>query len=367
MFAEHLGRLIGPFRTRAALGLSPVTAPVVLYIPIGFLLGPGNLGLLSTRALGHLDSVISIALATLGLFIGIAAATEGGARKRLLLASTAEAAVTMLAVTGAIFVLLGVWGIPLLLGPGIVALALGVSAAASAAPSVDVGDEQARRIAARVADLDDVLPILVGSVVVASLGSTGMPTALGVLAAIGLGLLIAVAGWLLFERSEGAERGVFVLGTIALLGGCAAYLDTSPLLAGLVAGWFWALTSGKTDRVVAHELRKVQHPLVVLLLVAAGASLQPSTAGLWLFAPYVVFRIAGKLVGGWAASRIAPGVAPGDLGAYLIPPGVIGIAFALNLQQVIPEAAGALVFAVAVGAIASELLAAVVAPEQRAA
>lgn len=367
MLAERLGRLIGPFRTRAALGLRPVTAPVVLYIPMGFLLGPVNLGVLSMRALGHLDAVISIALATLGLFIGIAAATEGGARKRLLLASTAEAAVTMIAVAGALFVLLGTWGIPLLLGPGVVALALGTSAAASAAPSVDVGDERARRIAGRVADLDDVLPIVVGAFIVASLGSTGMPAALGVLASIGLGLLIAVAGWLLFERSEGAERGVFVLGTIALLGGCAAYLETSPLLAGMAAGWFWALTSGKTDRVVAHELRKVQHPLVVLLLVATGASLEPSTAGLWLFAPYVVFRIAGKLVGGWAASRMAPGVAPSDLGAYLIPPGVIGIAFALNLHQVIPEAAGALVFAVAVGAIASELLAAIVVPEQRAA
>jgi hypothetical protein len=46
--------------------------------------------------------------------------------------------------------------------------------------------------------------------------------------------------------------------------------------------------------------------------------------------------MAGKLVGGWLASRMAPGVAPSDLGAYLIPPGVIGVAFALNLQQVAP-------------------------------
>ena len=365
MLTERLSRLTGPFRTRAALGLGPVTAPVILYIPLGALLGPSGLGIISLRALGHLEAVISIALAALGLFIGIAAATEGGARKRLLLASTAEAAVTMMAVGGAIFLLLAVWGMPLLLAPGLVALSLGVSAAASAAPSIEVGDERARRVAARVADLDDVLPILVGSVIVAHLGSVGMPAALGVLAAIGVGLLLAVAGWLLFEQSEGAERGVFVLGTVALLGGCAAYLGTSPLLSGLVAGWFWALTSGKTDRVVAQHLRKVQHPLVLLLLIAAGAGLELSTAGIWLFAPYVVFRIAGKLVGGWVASRLAPAVAPSDLGAYLVPPGVIGIAFALNLQQVAPAGTGVILFAVALGAIASELLAVVVMPEPR--
>ena len=85
-------------------------------------------------------------------------------------------------------------------------------------------------------------------------------------------------------------------------------------------------------------------------------------AGIWLFAPYVVFRTTGKLAGGWLASRLAPEVAPSDLGAYLIPPGVIGIAFALNVLQVSPDHAAPIVFAVSAGAIVSELLAVVVTP-----
>lgn len=361
MALQGLRRTISLFRTRAALGLSPAMAPIVLYVPLGMLLGPMGAGILSPRILGHLDAVISIALATLGLFIGIAAATQGGERKRLLVASSAEAAVTMTVVAGAIFFLLGTWGIPLSLEPRIVAVALGVCAAASAAPPITAGDEQARRIAARVADLDDVLPILAGAFVVATLSSVGMPALLGVLAPIGIGLALAAAGWLLFEHSEGAERGVYVLGIIALLGGCAAYLSVSPLLAGMAAGWLWALTSGHTDAVVRRELRKVQHPLILLLLIAAGASLEVSTAGIWLFAPYVVFRVAGKLMGGWFASRMAPGVAPSDLGAYLVSPGVIGIAFALNLDQVTPGMAP-LVFAVSIGAVASEIVAVIVVP-----
>ena len=356
------GRLLGIFRTRAALGLRPVTAPVVVFIPAGFVLGPFGTGLISQAALRHLDVVISIALATLGVLIGIAVGTERGSVRRLLGASSLEALITISLVGGSIWVLLGIWRIPLTLSYGLTALALGICASASAAPSVTAADEHARQVAARVADLDDVLPILVGAGVIALVAPSVQEAPLRTVLPAGAGLAIAASGWLLFERAEGAERNVFVLGTLALLGGCAAYAGTSPLLAGLAAGWFWARTSGHADRVVARELAKVQHPLVVLLLIAAGAALEPSVAGVWLFAPYVVFRVAGKLIGGWAASKVAPGIAPSDLGAYLIPPGVIGIAFALNVQQAASGGADALLFAAASGAIASELLALVVTP-----
>jgi hypothetical protein len=155
---------------------------------------------------------------------------------------------------------------------------------------------------------------------------------------------------------------VFVLGTLALLGGAAAYLGTSPLVAGLAAGYVWAKTPGHTDRIAASDLRKFEHPLVVLLLIIAGAGLDPTLVGIWLLAPYILLRTVGKLLGGWLASRLAPGLAPADLGAYLIPPGVLGIAFALNLAQVTPVAAAPLVFAVAVGAVISELMGVIVTP-----
>jgi len=131
----------------------------------------------------------------------------------------------------------------------------------------------------------------------------------------------------------------------------------------MAAGLLWAAAPGQTDRVVARELEKVQHPLVVLLLVIAGASIPSiSLAGLWLFAPYVVFRLAGKLIGSWAASKVAPAVTGADLGVHLIAPGVIGIAFALNLHQAVGHPADVLVFAVSAGAIASEVVAVAVTP-----
>jgi len=228
-------RITASLRTHGALGLRPVTAPVMIFIPLGMLLGPAGADVISRAALGHLDVVVSVALATLGVFIGIAAGTQRGAVGRLMTASTVEATVTMLVVGGAAYVLLRSWNMPLEITYALVALTLGVCASASAAPSVEENDTHARRVAARVADL------------------------------------------------------------------------------------------------------------------------------------YVVFRTVGKLTGGWMASRLAPGVASSDLGAYLIPPGVIGIAFALNVLQVAPGGAMPLVFAVSAGAIVSELLAVIVTPVPHAA
>lgn len=357
--------VLGLFRTRAAFGLRPLTAPVMVFIPIGVAMGPRVLGLLSDRALAYLDVVVSIGLATLGVFIGLALGREGRRSQVLLAAATVEACTTIGVVAAAVLILLFMWQVPLELPYGLAALALGLCASASAAPAIETADDRSARIAARVADLDDVVPILVGGavIVMAASGSAAVPT--GLVITIGLGLAIGLAGWLLIERAEGdAERGVFVLGLLALLGGTAAYLGLSPMLTGMAAGYVWVVLPGHCDQLMAADLRKVQHPLIVLVLIAVGASLQLSLAGIWLFAPYLVFRLAGKLIGGWLASRLAAGVAPSDLGSYLIPPGVIGIAFALNLDQIAPDRTGAIVFAVASGALAAELLAVFLTPRQ---
>lgn len=364
--ADLPGRLAASFRTRAALGLRPLTAPVMVFIPLGILLGPGSLGVISRTALAHLDIVVSIALATLGVVIGIAVGREVRAAGRLLAAATLEAGTTIAVVVGALTVLLHSWVLPLEIPILVAALGLGVCASASAAPSVGVGDEGAAQIAGRVADLDDVLPIVLGGFVLAMANPGQLSSFASTALTAGAGLAIGLCGWLLVERTHViAERGVFVLGALAMLGGAPAYMGLSPLLTGMAAGIFWVAAPGRCDAIVARELRKVQHPIVVLVLITAGASLELTTAGIWLLVPYVIFRSAGKILGGWAASRIAPGIAPADLGAYLIPPGVIGIAFALNLQQVAHQPATSLVFAVALGAIASEGLALVVTPKPR--
>jgi hypothetical protein len=43
--------------------------------------------------------------------------------------------------------------------------------------------------------------------------------------------------------------------------------------------------------------------------------------------------MAGKLIGGWIASVIAGADVPRDIGLSLMSPGIVGIAFALNVVQ----------------------------------
>jgi hypothetical protein len=360
----RLGHLL---RTRAALGLRPSIAPALVFVPLGAALGPLGLQVLTTTGLAHLDVVVTVALAALGVFVGLALDLRARDDRRLFGAASVEAGATMVIVGAAAYLLIGRWHLPLALGPLVIATALGICAAASSAGAADDQSDPRLAVATRIADLDDVLPIVAGAALLASLRaeSVAEATAFTALTA-GLGLGAGIAGWLLFERAHGeAERAVFVLGAVLLLGGAAAYLNLSPLFAGLVAGSFWTYAPGRADHVIRHDFRKVQHPLVVLLLLAAGASLQFTPAAMWLCAPYVGFRLTGKIVGGWLAARAAPGVAPADLGSLLLPPGLLGLAFALNLQQVAGAPGGvAILTAVGTGTLIAELLAIVVVPHR---
>lgn len=357
--------------TRAALGLRPSLVPAVIVVPLGFLLGPRVLDVISIETLGYLETVVSVALAVLGVFVGMAFAPHMRTAPRLLAAASLEALVTIAIVAGAIAFVVMQSQVPLGAPVGLAALCLGIAASASSASTADPHDDPAARAASKVADLDDVLPILLSGAVLLVGGAVG-PTApaIAIGAAPLIGLAIGLAGWLLFERAESAaERGALLLGAIALLGGAPVYLSASPLVAGFIAGSFWTLAPGRSNAIVADDLRKIQHPLVVLLLVSAGAMCVPSIEAAWLIGPYVLFRICGKLAGAWVAARfsgIGATVTPFDLGVYLIPPGVIGIAFALGFSQILPAALGALlVTTVAAGSILCELAAFYVLPADR--
>ena len=139
----------------------------------------------------------------------------------------------------------------------------------------------------------------------------------------------------------------------------------SPLAAGLVAGVFWATVRGRADQVVVNDVQRVQHPLIVLLLLTAGALWEPSQAALWLLAPYLLFRLVGKIAGAWVTARFLE-IRTSDLAAFLMPPGVLAVAFALNFRQVLEESSGViLISTVAMGTAAFELFALAVVPHWR--
>jgi hypothetical protein len=355
-------------RRSVALGVAPGVLPVSLWLVFGLILGPSVLGVLNRDVLAHLDAVVSVALGVLGVFAGLALVPRARGNGALLAAACVESGVTAALVAVAMAILLTQWQAPLSSSIVLVACTIGAAAATSGAGAAEgawTSDEQATR----VADLDDVLPIVVAA---AAIGTSRMSSGDAVLAGLAVPILIGlgcgVVGWLLFERTDGAaERAVFVLGVLALIGGASAYAAVSPLLAGFAAGMFWRRAPGRSDTVIAQDLRKFHHPLVVLLVVVAGAEISVSPLSIFLFAAFMVFRLSGKVIGGITAARLAPAVAGQVLSAYLVTPGVIGIAIALNVRQTVPGDGAAVVSAVAGGALVFELIAAAVTPKETAA
>jgi hypothetical protein len=171
-------------------------------------------------------------------------------------------------------------------------------------------------------------------------------------------LAVAAACWLLVSRTSSVtEERVFGIGALLLLGGAAAYLSVSALFAGFVAGVLWRAAGLEVRDRIIRDLGYLQHPVIAMLLIVAGATLHVSMALMGLVAVYLVCRTGGKLAGGWIASRLASRDGPRDLGLSLISPGIVGVACALNVAQARGDTdIGSMVFTLVVlGSLASDL------------
>lgn len=345
---------------RLALGLSPMPRQGLVLLPLGMALGPRGLGVLTEGVLTSLDPAVSVALAALGVFVGLDLTVRRDREGLMLAAASLEAAVTILMVTAGALVLPSLWPASTAAAPWLLALVVGICASASST-AADRSADRGSRGAARIGDLDDVLPILLGVLALAFIRQGSMLAAARLSAeAVLIALAIAAAGWLLVsETSSESEQRVFAIGALLLLGGAAAHLSLSALFAGLVAGAFWNLTGSFAAERISGDVRYLQHPLIVLLLLVAGARLDLSTGAAGLAVVYVACRIAGKLAGGWLASRLAGRDLSRGLGLSLIPPGVVGIAMALNMLQARGEGDAATTMVVTIvvaGSIGSELV-----------
>ena len=98
------------------------------------------------------------------------------------------------------------------------------------------------------------------------------------------------------------EERVFAIGALLLLGGVGRLLVALGGVRRIHRGLFWHASGTDTRDRIARDLGYLQHPLIALLLVVAGApgAAVGDMAGLAL--AYLVCRTAGKLIGGWIAS-----------------------------------------------------------------
>jgi hypothetical protein len=326
-------------------------------------IGPEGINLLSPATLTLFDPVVPVALAAFGVLVGLSVNDRRTDNPRAFGAACLAAAVTTLVVSA---------------GFGVVALSamtsnaepfwtltLTVGICAATSLTLPSGDSlEPRSAATRVIELGVLLPIVVGGLLLAWL-QAGSALGAGVLVAqaCGVTIAVAVAAWLLLTpASSETEERVFAVSALLLVGGVAGALSLSALFGGLVAGVFWRYAGRRPRETISRDVLFVQHPLLVLVLLVAGARADFSPATLALGVFYVVLRVAAQLAAGAVARRVVPVDAPRDLGLHLLPPGVFGVGFALNGVSVVGPDASLLLAVVVAGTIGSELAAVLLPP-----
>ncbi|MGE0450723.1 MAG: hypothetical protein AB7Q29_14215 [Vicinamibacterales bacterium] len=348
---------------RLALGLASAPMPASALLLVGAAVGPLGLGLLTPPVLAALQPATTAALVALGVLIGLDIELVRRSRvPRPVAGASLESGLTLLGVS-LVFVALATrpwWSWP---GLALLPWMLGVAAGGSATPTT--GDSPT--VAGRLGDLDDLLPIVAGGVLLAVAAGESAVDAVALFAtAVLLAAVIAFAGSLLVaETASEDEQRVYAMGTLLLLTGVAAYLSASALLVGMLAGATWnASTGGGRDR-LARDFQYLQHPVVVLLLVVAGARASITVEMAALGGVFALVRVGGKVAGGALAAGVVPGL-DSRVGLGLLASGAGGAAFALSAFTALDggTAAEALVSIVVVGAVLSDLLALLVSPQE---
>ena len=278
---------------RRLAGWSASSVPVASLLLVGMAMGPRGISLLSPGVLSLLDPAMPVALAVLGALVGLsvdfarrqAAGAGGWLRRVALTIAIVAAGIALLAPI--------VW--PSTASPlWMLAGGLGLCAATSLA--VPSGNPGAARRQRRVVELGVLAPIVFGGLL---LGVTLQGATLAALTLVGQAAVIAVllagSAWLLLARaSSDTEQRVFAFAAMLLVGGAADYLSLSALLSGLMTGAFWRLAGGPAEASLRRDALYLQHSLLVLVLVVAGARTDFSLTAVAVAAMYVFLRTAGK-------------------------------------------------------------------------
>ena len=351
------------WRWRGLLAWSATSAPVALLLTAGMAFGPRGINLLSPATLTLLDPVVPVALAALGVLVGLCVSAHRSDALRTLGAACVAAAVTALVVSAG-FGVVAFSAMSSIAEPfWTLMLTVGICAATSL--TLPSGDSLEPRSAPRaLIELGVLLPIVTGGLVLAWLRA-GSSAGAGVLVAHACGVILALAAaaWLLLTRAPSqTEERVFAVSALLLVGGAAAALSVSALFGGLVAGLFWRVVAGHRRETIIRDVLFVQHPLLVIVLLVSGARAVLSPASFAFGLGYVVLRVAGQLAAGSVARRLAGVNRHRELGLHLLPPGVFGVGFALNGVGVLGADASMLLAVVVVGTIGSEIVAALMPP-----
>lgn len=352
-------------------GVAQLAASGLIFLLFGALLGPGLAGVLTEADLKGLRPVLSLGLGTAGVILGL------NLEPRLLRLLPRPVFSAALAHAGGAFLFVAVpLAVTLLVTTRLpFQVAVGGAALLGAAASLSSGHfavlgyrsgrmERSRGLAvALLTMLDDGVGLMVLALALV-LGAAASPAeGVGLVClALLLGMLCgALMAFLTYALKDPAELTAVMLGGVALVGGAAAYLRVSALLAGVACGATLALVGGRAVGQVARALGRFERPTYLILVFLVGCHLQARDLGAWVLLPgYVALRFLGKVWGGSLARRFAASTLklPPQLGYALIAQGGLALCLVVQYLLLVPGELSQHVFdVVALGAVFNEMLA----------
>lgn len=168
---------------------------------------------------------------------------------------------------------------------------------------------------------------------------------------IGLGTVLGFLFSPFLGYDESANgRFLALVGITTFASGAAWFLRLDPLLVNLMVGLVIVNTARRGDR-VRTSLESTEPPLVILLLVIAGALWRPTDLETTLIATagFVALRLVGRMVGNSIAALGTPLRA--DLFRGLLGHGKVSIAMAISFRLVYEGPAVELAYSVVLGSI----------------
>jgi hypothetical protein len=366
-FAEVPAPPRGPERESRRWGSlftwSSTSAPVALLLLAGIAAGPRGINLLSADLLSMLDPVVPVAVATLGVLVGLTMGDRRTDTWRLFAAACFIPFLTMLVVAAGMATVGIVANSAAVQVFGPLTWAGAICAASSLTLSTGYALEP-RPAATRLIELGVLIPLLAGGLALAGVRTSSLVGAVALtVQSSAVTVAVAAAAWLLLTQAQSeTEERVIAVSALLLVGGVAGALSLSGLFGGLVAGVFWRYAGRHPHETIIRDVLFVQHPLLVLVLLVAGARADLTGVSAGFGVLYLALRIAGQFAGGVAAKCANSVSLSHDLSRSLLFPGVFGVGFALNAASLVGSDGRILLAAVVVGTIGSELVALLLSP-----
>ncbi|HDR90006.1 MAG TPA: cation:proton antiporter [Bacteroidetes bacterium] len=170
------------------------------------------------------------------------------------------------------------------------------------------------------------------------------------------------AAWLTGRLDPGEPTLAEAIALMLLLTGLSSALEVSSLLSAMVAGTLVA-NFAKHHTQSFREIEHIEWPFLVFFFVLSGTTLRLDTLDhtLLIMLAYILFRMAGRLLGGFIGVRLAgkknpDEQLPGKLGLALTPQAGVAMGMALLAADRYPDYAGVIMPVVVVSTILFEMV-----------